>query len=256
MDLDLPTHRLHYRIDGARGPWLVLCNSLGADLGMWDAQVPAFAHDLRVLRYDRRGHGASTTPAPPFTIADLGADVLALLDALAIERAHFCGLSLGGLTGQWLAIHAPARIDHLVVCATAAKIATPEIWHQRIAQVRATGLAPLVPATRERWFSPAFATSPAADAALAPFAAVDPAAYIGCCEALASTDLHADLPRIQAPVLAISGRDDAVCPPVALQVIADTVANGRHVSLPGRHLVNVESAAEFTMAVKASLHLL
>jgi 3-oxoadipate enol-lactonase len=253
--LDLPTHRLHYRIDGARGPWLVLCNSLGADLTMWDAQMPAFARDLRVLRYDRRGHGASTTPSPPFAIADLGADVLALLDALGIQRANFCGLSIGGLIGQWLGIHAPARIERLVVCATAAKIGTAETWRQRIAQVASSGLAPLVAGTRERWFSPAFVAAhpDLVGAALAPFTAVDLAAYIGCCDALATTDLRGDLARITAPLLAVSGHDDAVCPPAALQEIADAVSDGRHVSLPGRHLVNIESAAAFTERVHAFL---
>lgn len=250
--LDLPTHRLHYRVDGTRGPWLVLCNSLGTDLTMWDAQLPAFARELRVLRYDRRGHGASTAPPPPYALADLGHDVLALLDALAIERAHFCGLSIGGLTGQWLAIHAPARIDHLVLCATAAKIGTAESWQQRIAQVAATGLAPLVAGTRERWFTPAFAAAHPAvvDAALAPFTAVDPAAYVGCCAALATTDLAPDLARITAPTLAISGNDDPVCSPASLQHLANAT-DGRHVSLPGRHLVNLESAAAFTEHVLA-----
>lgn len=250
MRLARPQHVLHYEVAGTSGPWLVMCNSLGADLHMWDAQVPVFARDRRVLRYDRRGHGHSTAPAPPYSIAALAEDVLALLDELAIERADFCGLSIGGLVGQWLASHT-ARLDRLVVTATAARIGTPESWRARINQVVRDGLAPLVPATRDRWFSPAFVDQAPEQsrAALAPFARVDPAAYIGCCEALAAADLTDALPRISAPVLAISGADDAVCPPMALQAIADAVPRGRHVSLPGRHLVNIESAAAYASCV-------
>ena len=254
MFLERGTHRLHYRIDGDHGPWLVFCNSLGTDLAMWDPQL-SLARDVRILRYDRRGHGQSTAPPPPYSIADLAGDVLALLDELAIPRAHFCGLSIGGLVGQWLGIHAPERIDRLIVCATAARIGTPASWQQRIAHVTANGLAALVPATTDRWFSPAFvaAHAPLVATMLAPFADVAPRAYVGCCEALAACDLRADLPRIAAPLLAISGTDDAVCPPAELQLIADTVRAGQHVSLSGRHLINVEAADDFTARVREFL---
>src|SRR3546814_6307581 len=109
--LDLPTHRLHYRVDGDSGPWLTFCNSLGTDLHMWDRQAEALSGKFRVLRYDRRGHGESTAAPAPYSLADLGGDVLALLDALRIERTHFCGLSIGGLVGQWLGVHAGERLD-------------------------------------------------------------------------------------------------------------------------------------------------
>lgn len=246
--LDLPTHRLHYRIDGDTGPWLLLCNSLGTDLHMWDAQATALSRHLRVLRYDRRGHGASSAPPPPYTLAELGGDALALLDALGIERAHFCGLSIGGLVGQWLGIHAGERIDRLVVCATAARIGTADSWNTRIDQVRADGLAPLVAATADRWFTPGFvAAHPGlVDAILARFAEVSAEAYIGCCAALAGADLRGDIARIERPLLAVSGDDDPVCPPADLRAIAIGVADGRHVSLPGRHIVNIESAPAFS----------
>jgi len=251
MFLERATHRLHYRVDGERAPWLVFCNSLGTDLSMWDAQLP-LSSDFRLLRYDRRGHGHSTAPPDAFTVADLARDVLALLDELGITRAHFCGLSLGGLVGQWLGVHAAERIERLIVCATASRIGTPSSWQQRIAQVRASGLSPLVPATVDRWFTPAFvAAHPAlVDSTLAALGRVDPHAYIGCCEALAACDLGDDLPRITAPVLAISGDEDAVCPPEDLQRIADNVRDGRHITLPGRHLINVEAAAAFTALVR------
>ncbi|WP_101339996.1 3-oxoadipate enol-lactonase [Cereibacter azotoformans] len=253
-DLHLPTHRLHYRIDGAAaaGPWLVFCNSLGTDLHMWDAQVADLAKDFRILRYDRRGHGGSGIPAPPYSLADLGADVIALMDALGTARAHFCGLSIGGLTAQWLALHAADRLERVVVCATAARIGTPAGWHARIAEVEADGLQGLVPATAERWFTPAFrAARPEAVAAiLASFAATSADGYAGCCAALAGADLRDRLAQIATPLLAISGEDDPVCPPADLEAIARAVQHGRHVALPGRHIVNLESADTFNAVLR------
>ncbi|MDQ1901891.1 3-oxoadipate enol-lactonase [Paracoccus sp. WLY502] len=252
--LDLPTHRLHYRIDGTGDdrPWLTFCNSLGTDLHMWDAQVAGLAQHFRILRYDRRGHGGSGTPPPPYALADLGGDVVALWDALSIERSHFCGLSIGGLTGQWLGIHAGARLDRLAVCATAARIGTPDGWTARMTDVRANGLAGLVPATADRWFTPAFRTARPGEveAILSTFAATSAEGYAGCCAALAESDLRDDLSRITVPVLSVSGDDDPVCPPSDLQAIARSVADGRHRSLPGRHLVNVESPAPFNALLR------
>ena len=252
--LDLPTHRLHYRIDGAAEdkPWLTFCNSLGTDLQMWDAQIADLSDDFRILRYDRRGHGLSGTPTPPYALGDLGADVIALWDALSIARSHFCGLSIGGLTGQWLGVHAAPRLDRVILCATAARIGTADSWTARIADVRANGLSGLVPATAERWFTPGFrAARPAVvEAILDSFAATSANGYIGCCAALAGADLRGDLPRIAAPVLAISGDDDPVCPPADLAALAGGVPDGRHLSLPGRHIVNVESAASFNAAIR------
>ncbi|WP_018236986.1 3-oxoadipate enol-lactonase [Ensifer sp. BR816] len=257
--LDLKSHHLHYRIDGgadaAGKPWLVLCNSLGTDLRMWDAQVPALSRQYRVLRYDRRGHGLSSAPPPPYALSDLGHDVIALLDALEIERAHFCGLSIGGLTGQWLGIHAGQRLDKLVVCATAAKIGTPESWFTRIAGVRENGLAGLTGATAERWFTPEFSAAEPGIARkiLDTFAATDVGGYIGCCAALAGADLRQEIARIANPVLAVSGKDDPVCLPSDLESIAAHVQRGHHVSLPGRHIVNVESALAFNAELKGFL---
>lgn len=251
--LDLPTHRLHYRIDGpaADRPWLTFCNSLGTDMQMWDAQVEGLAGAFRILRYDRRGHGKSTVPPPPYSLADLGGDVLALLDALEIGRTHFCGLSIGGLTGQWLAIHHGDRLDRLIVSATSARIGTPESWAARIAEVQEHGLNALLPATAERWFTPAFRQQhPKTVAAiLSSFAATSPKGYAGCCAALGGADLRGSLGQIANPLLAISGADDPVCPPSDLVSIAQGVRDGGHLSQPGRHIVNVEAAAPFNAAV-------
>ena len=252
--LDLPTHRLHYRIDGdSEGkPWLTFCNSLGTDMHMWDAQIAGLSDDFRILRYDRRGHGASGTPTPPYSMADLGGDVIALWDTLRIERSHFCGLSIGGLTGQWLAIHAGSRLDRIAVCATAARIGTAESWTARIGEVRANGLDSLVAATAERWFTPAFraARPDVANAILTGFAATSVEGYAGCCAALAGADLRDRLDQIANPLLAISGTDDPVCPPDQLQAIADGVRDGRHISLRGRHIVNLESAPQFNTVLR------
>jgi 3-oxoadipate enol-lactonase len=247
--IDLPSHRLHYRIDGTdpTKPWLMFCNSLGTDLRMWDAQVAGLSDHFRILRYDRRGHGRSSAPPPPYSIADLGGDAIALLDALEIPRTHFCGLSIGGLTGQWLGVNAADRFDHIVVCAAAARVGTPARGAARIADVTANGLAGLVPATAERWFTPAFnAAEPATvRAVLNQFEATSVDGYVGCCAALAGADLRPQIAQIANPLVAISGNDDPVCTPADLAAIATAVLHGRHVSLPGRHIVNIEAADAF-----------
>lgn len=252
--LDLPSHRMHYRIDGdgSQGkPWVIFCNSLGTDLHMWDAQVAGLGQHFRVLRYDRRGHGLSSAPPPPYGLSDLGNDVLGLLDALEIERAHFCGLSIGGLTGQWLGIHAGQRLGRIAVCATAAKIGRAESWIARMGAVEEAGLAALTTATAERWFTSTFNTVEPGivGKVLDSFVATSVDGYIGCCAALAGADLRDDIKRIDNSLLAVSGDDDPVCPPSDLENIAARVSHGRHLSLPGRHIVNIESAPAFNDAL-------
>ncbi len=254
--LELDTHRLHYRIDGpADAPWLTFCNSLGTDLHMWAPQAAAFSAQFRILRYDRRGHGQSTAPPGLYGIDDLGADVLALWDALDIPRSHFCGLSIGGLTGQWLGIHAGARLHTLTVAATAAKIGTGQSWQARIAQVQQDGLPPLRQGTEERWFTPAFATEHrgVVDAVLEGFVATSTAGYVGCCNAVATADFRDQLDRITVPTLAIAGDDDPVCPAPDLQTIASGVADGHYIAVPGRHICNLESPDAFIAALGAHL---
>lgn len=254
--LELESHRLHYRIDGPVGaPWLTFCNSLGTDLHMWDRQVDALSATFRILRYDRRGHGQSSAPPGGYSVAQLGADVLALWDHLGVERSHFCGLSIGGLTGQWLGVHAGARLQTLTVAATAAKIGTLENWNARIAQVQRDGLLPLREGTAERWFTPAFAQAQPAvvEDILQRFVATRVTGYIGCCHAVATADFRDLLGRITAPTLAIAGDDDPVCPPADLDAIAQGVADGRSIAVPGRHICNIESADAFTAALVAHL---
>jgi 3-oxoadipate enol-lactonase len=245
---DLPTHRLHYRIEGREdAPWLTFCNSLGTDVNMWDAQLEALAPHYRILRYDRRGHGQSDTPSGLYEIADLGRDVLALWDALGIERSHFCGLSIGGLTGQWLGLNAATRLQHLVVSATAAKIGNAEGWAQRIEQVREHGLTVLTEGTVQRWFTPDFVSAHPliVDEVVAGFLETSREGYIGCCNAVAQADFRDTLQGITTPVMAIAGDDDPVCPPHDLQYIASHVANGRFAQVHGRHICNLESPQDF-----------
>lgn len=252
--LELDTHRLHYRIDGPDdAPWLTFCNSLGTDLHMWDPQVAALSGRFRILRYDRRGHGHSSAPPGLYSVADLGADVVALWDHLGVARSHFCGLSIGGLTGQWLGVHAGTRLHTLTVAATAAKIGTAESWETRIAQVRERGLLPLREGTAERWFTPAFvAAQPAqVEDILQRFVTTSVAGYVGCCHAVATADFRDQLPQIGVPTLAIAGDDDPVCPPADLEAIAHGVAHGHAVAVPGRHICNIESADAFTAALTA-----
>ena len=149
--------RLNYRFDGAAGaPVLVHSNSLGANLSMWDPQIPALAERFRVLRYDTRGHGQSSVTTGPYSVTQLGRDVVGLLDAVGIERAYFCGLSMGGLIGMWLGIYTPERINRLVLCNTAAKIGATETWNARIEMVRTKGMGPVAETQAQRWFTPAF----------------------------------------------------------------------------------------------------
>jgi 3-oxoadipate enol-lactonase len=244
--------QLHYRIDGPAGaPWLVLCNSLGTTLAMWDAQVTAFARHFRVLRYDRRGHGLSSIPPGSYTTADLGGDVLALMDHVGLEEAAFCGLSIGGFTGQWLALHAPERFTRFVLCSTAAKIGTEDGWKVRIEQVRGLGMTETAAGAIQRWFTPGFiAREPSLVEALRKqVESTSPEGYIGCIGALIEADFRASLGAIDRPLLVVAGLADPVTPPSDLHFIARQVPGARAVDLPGAHLCNVESAAAFTDAV-------
>ena len=149
--------RIHYELAGPENaPVLVFSNSLGTDLSMWDAQMPEVTKKFRVLRYDKRGHGQSSAPAGLYTIEQLGSDALALLDFLRLDKVHFCGLSIGGQTGMWLGLNAAERLNKLILCNTAAKIGTPEIWNPRIEAVRKGGTKVVAAAVIERWFTAGF----------------------------------------------------------------------------------------------------
>jgi 3-oxoadipate enol-lactonase len=241
---------LHYALDGVPGaPVVVLSHGLGLALGMWDAQLPALAAHARVLRYDTRGHGASAVPAGASSIDDLGRDVLALLDHLRIDRVHFCGLSLGGMTGMWLAIHAPRRIASLVLANTAPQIGTPQMWNARIAAVGTQGMKAISEAAIARWFTPRFiAGSPAVAADLkAMFERTPAAGYTSCCAANRDADLRSSIARIRgATTLVVSGTHDVATPPAHGQWMAKQIFGAGYVELSTAHLSNVEMPKVFT----------
>jgi 3-oxoadipate enol-lactonase len=230
---------------------LVLSNSLGADLSMWKAQVEPFARRFRVLRYDTRGHGASAATAGPYNFDQLGGDVLALLDSLSVEHASFCGLSMGGATGMWLALHAPERFTKVVLCNTAARFGTPDLWNARIETARKDGLAALADTAMERWFSAAFRASAAqvVHTTRAAFVTTNAAGYIACCEAIRDVDLRESIAGIRLPTLVIAGAQDPATPPEAGRFIAERIPGARYVELDAAHLSNIERAEEFTDTV-------
>jgi len=240
--------RIAYRLDGpADAPVLMLSNSLGTSMGMWDAQQAPWTRAFRVLRYDQRGHGASDAPPGAYSLDRLGRDAIELLDALRIERVHFCGLSLGGMTGQWLAIHAPDRIDRLVLANTSSHMGPPSGWDARIALVREQGMAPLAQASVERWFTAGFADT--GQAAIAPIAAMlqhtDPTGYAGCCAAIRDMDLRRTATLIALPTLVIGGTFDPATPPPHSVALHRAIGGSRLVMLPAAHLANVECPQAF-----------
>jgi 3-oxoadipate enol-lactonase len=245
--------QLHYRTDGARErPCLVLSNSLGTDLGMWDAQAEALAADFFVVRYDTRGHGKSGGSRAPFGIERLGRDVLALLDHLGVGQAAFCGISMGGLTGQWLGTHAPQRIGKLVLANTAAQIGSPEAWTARAAQVRAAGMDAVADGAAARWFTPAFIERAPDTVArmVATLRAQDAEGYAACCDALAGADLRDAVGNIPVPTLVIAGEHDPVTTAADGEWLRDRIAGARLATVPASHISNVEAATAFTRALR------
>jgi 3-oxoadipate enol-lactonase len=238
----------------ADAPVLVLGNSLGTSRACWQPQVPALSRHFRLLRYEHRGHGRPAlgqSPAPPgpYSVAELARDVLALLDSHGVERALYCGVSLGGMVGMWLAAHAPERITGLGLCCTSAFLPPAAGWTDRAASVRARGTGAIAELVVGRWFTPAFrAAQPQVPAAfVAGLAATGDEGYAGCCEAIAAMDLRPALGSITAPTLVLAGADDAATPPWHGGVIAAGIAGSRlRVVRGGAHLTNVSAAAEVT----------
>ena len=238
-------------------PVLLLGGSLGTTLAMWDPQVPALSATRRVIRFEHRGHGGSPVPTGPYTIDEMGGDVLALLDRLDLPRVSYCGLSIGGMVGQWLAIHAPERIDRLILLCTSAYLPPAEGWHARAAAVREAGTPEVVAdAVLARWFTPGFAASQPDVVARyrAMISGIDPEGYAGCCEAIAALDLRGGLPQITAPTLVVSGRQDPSIPPEHGEAIAAAIPGARFELLdPGAHLASVERADAVTPLIAEHL---
>lgn len=237
-------------------PALLLSNSLGSTWAMWEPQMPAFRERFRVVRYDHRGHGTSPVPPGPYDIADLGADVLALLDRIDVERAHVCGLSLGGMVGMWLAAHAPHRVDRLVLCCTSPRFEPAAAWAERASLVRAQGTEAVAGTVVGRWFTPAFASAhPQIVEEMRAMISGTPAeGYADCCGVVERADLRACLPAIRAATLAIAGAEDPAAPPAESETIARGIPDCRiEVVEHAAHLANVERAERVTDLIVAHL---
>jgi 3-oxoadipate enol-lactonase len=246
-----------YTIDGPEdAPTVVLSNSLGSTPAMWDPQFPALAERFRVVRYDHRGHGRSPVPPAPYELANLGADVIALLDRLGLERVHWCGLSLGGMVGMWMAINAPARIDRLVLCCTSARLGPPEMWADRAATVRAQGVDAIADAGIERWLSPGFIErEPEMAAEIRAMLVATPAeGYAACCGVIERMDQVPELGEIRAATLVIAAEEDPATPPEHGALIASTVPGAQlAVVKDARHLATIEQPAAMTELILGHL---
>ena len=240
---------IYVEVDGPESaPALVLSNSLGTTLHMWDAQVAPFTRDFRLVRYDRRGHGRSGVPKGPYTMERLGR---AVLDALGIERVNWCGLSMGGMVGQWLGANAPERVERLVLTNTSSYFADKTMWNERLKLVREKGVAAFAAANMERWFTKGFRErSPKVVAWMQEmFAATPLEGYIACGEAVRDMDHRELLPKIKAPTLVVAGKHDPGTPPDANEYIKDHIPVARFTLLDAAHISNVEQPEAYTKAV-------
>jgi 3-oxoadipate enol-lactonase len=249
--------RLYYRLEGNEGlPVLVLSGSIGTDHGLWEQQLPGLLEHFQVLRYDTRGHGASDARNaendPEYSIELLGRDALAIVDSLHIQEFAFCGLSLGGMIGQWLGIHAPNRLTHLILANTSPKHSPKSNWDDRRRTVLEGGMKAIADAAMSRFFTPESLArrNPYVSSVRAAFLATDPVGYAGCCSAIRYMDHTAHLGRIAAPTLVISGDRDVATPWEGHgEILAREIPGARSVHLPAAHLSNVECPGEFTAAV-------
>ncbi|AWV86442.1 3-oxoadipate enol-lactonase [Acinetobacter radioresistens] len=243
---------LHYQTFGDTDkPALIFSNSLGTNLSMWQQQLDYFKAHFFVICYDTRGHGSSSAPQSPYTLEQLGLDVIHLLDHLKIQTASFCGISMGGLTGQWLAIHYPERFNHVVVCNTAAKIGQEQAWLERASLVREQGLKPIAATAASRWFTEPFIQS---QTAIVKHLSNDLAAgssegYASCCEALAKADLRDQLKKIKVPVLIIAGTADPITTVEDAEFMLERIPNAQLAKINASHISNIEQPEIFNQII-------
>ena len=243
---------IHVEVEGPeRAPVLMLSNSLGTDLHMWDDQVAPFTRHFRLVRYDRRGHGKSTVPKGPYSMERFGRDVISVLEALKIKKINWCGLSMGGMVGQWLGANAPDRVEKLILSNTNFHYADKTPWNDRIKFVREKGLAELVDPNMERWFTAGFrARAPKAIARMKEmFLVTNPDGYIASCEAIRDMDFTASNPRISAPTLVIVGKHDPATPPSAGEAIQKQIKGAKLAALEAAHIANIEQPKLYTETV-------
>jgi 3-oxoadipate enol-lactonase len=233
------------------GPTLMMSNSLGCTLQMWEPQMKALRQVFRVIRYDRRGHGKSDVPPGPYSMERFGRDALAILDDLNIEKAHWCGLSMGGMVGQWLGAHAPERFGKIILANTACYYADPINWLTRIKAVKQGGIAAVADTVIATWLSADFRErQPQITATMKAMLVASPVAgYLACCEALSTLDQRALLPKIKSPTLVIAGRHDMATPIAAGELIRSKIPGASLTILDAAHISNVEQPDAFTEAV-------
>ena len=246
--------RIYYELAGTETkPWLIFSNSLGTNLHMWDDQIPAFENDYRIVRYDSRGHGKSGAPDGSYSIATLGGDAIALLDALEIETGFWCGLSKGGMVGMWLAVNHKSRFEKMALCNTSPYMPGVETWAERAATARQQGMAALEPAVIDRWFTSGFQTaSPErVERVRRQILSTPGGGYGGCCAAIGAMDQREAIKSIDLPVLVIAGADDPATPPEHGGLIAESIAGAKLVVLDdAAHLSNIEQTAAFNAALR------
>lgn len=243
--------RLFYRLEGKSGlPVLVLSHSLGCDHEMWAPQMPGLVDHFQVLRYDTRGHGASGVPSGDYTLDQLGQDVVGLADKLGIQSFAFCGLSMGGAVGQWLALNAPQRVTRIVLANTSPKFGTLDLWDARRKAVLESGIQAVVDAVMQRFFSPDKQTTSAAQSIRSVFLATDPKGYTACCAALRDVDTRSSLNKIKTPTLIIGSDRDLSTPWEGnSSVLVRDIPGANGLKLNTAHLSNLEQPHTFTTAV-------
>ncbi len=244
--------QIHYERDGPEDAAVfVFCNSLGTNLRMWDPQIADFSKHFRVLRYDSRGFGASTVTPGPYAIPQLSWDLVHLLDALALDRVHFCGLSMGGMIGMFLGSNAPERFHNIVLCNTAGNFGTPETWDARISAVHAGGMKAVASTVIERWLTPAYRASHPAETAeaIAMLESANPEGYIANCAAVRDMDLRNKLGAVQVPALVLAGTYDPVATPADGHFLAERILGARYAEVPAAHLSNLEARDDFNRTV-------
>lgn len=244
---------IHVEVEGPeRAPVLMLSNSLGTDLHMWDDQVGPFTKHFRLVRYDRRGHGKSGVPEGPYAMERLGKDALAILDGLGIDRVNWCGLSMGGMVGMWLGANAPQRIDKLILSNTSPYMgAAPEVWNERIETALGAGMPALVDATLERWFTKQFRErNPGAVARIREMVLkTPPKGYAACCAGIRDMDQRESLSRIRSRTLIIAGRHDPSTTVDVAEFMQSRIPGAKLAVIDAAHLANVERPQEYTDTV-------
>lgn len=256
MQIDIKGEVFEVRLDGPEGaPALLLSNSLSSDMSMWDDQIPLWSRHFRVVRYDQRGHGRSVVSPSPYTMDQLGGDALAVLDALGIARAHFCGLSMGGMVGMWLLTHAPERIGRAVLANTAAYMGPADLWNGRVAMAEKGGMEALVEATITRWFPETFrmAAPQTMERMRAMILNTPAAGYQGSCLAIRDMDQRRSIAAVRNPVLVIIGTKDPATTPADGEEILAAIPGARKCLLDAAHISNIEQAERFGAAVDGFL---